>query len=110
MRDAIADSGVLYSDSLLQLLITAAATNTQAAYEAVRGATPTLVGLAGMATKLAYVEAFKLVYLIAIAFGALAKIASFCTVSTDRSLKNSQRAVVMKNEVVGTDERISKVV
>lgn len=110
MRSAISKSDVPYSDSLLQSLIAAAATNTLAAYEAVRGVTPDLVELAGMATKLAYVEAFKLVYLIAIAFGALATIAAFCTVSTDRKMKSSRRAVVLKNEVSGSDEVISKAV
>lgn len=110
MMTAIEDSGVPYSDSLLESLIAAAATNTLAAYQAVKGVTPDLVNLAGLATKLAYVEAFELVYLVAIGFGGLATIAAFCTVSTDPKTKSSQRAVIMKNEVPSSDEKISKAV
>lgn len=99
MRDAIAQSGVPYSDGLLESLVTAAAANTEAAYAAVRGTTPQLARLAALATKLAYQDAFHLVYLVAIGFGGLATIAALCTVSTDRSLKSSHRAVVLKNEV-----------
>lgn len=91
-------SSVSYSDSLLQNLITAAATNTEEAFAAVRGATPELVDAALHATKLAHAESFRLVYLIAIGFGGLATVCAFCTVSTDESRKNSSRAVVLKNE------------
>jgi hypothetical protein len=100
LEDAISSvSSVTYSESLLQNLITAAATNTEAAFSAVRGATPELVDAALYATKLAHAESFRLVYLIAIGFGGLATICAFCTVSTDESRKNSNRAVVLKNEV-----------
>jgi hypothetical protein len=107
MTAAIENAGVDFSDSLLQGLVTAAATNTQAAFQAVQGATPQLVSQALMATKLAYVEAFKLVYLVAIAFGVLATVAAFCTISTDRSTKTMDRAVVLKNEL-GKSEKVTK--
>lgn len=110
MTEAIRHSDATYSDSLLQSLIVAAATNTEAAYAAARGATPQLVETAMLATKLAYVESFRLVYLVAIGFGGLATLCAFCTISTDKSLKNSSRAVVLKNEVKGDDQRLSKVV
>ncbi|KAL2759931.1 hypothetical protein ACRALDRAFT_2050377 [Sodiomyces alcalophilus JCM 7366] len=95
---AIEASDVAYSESLLGELTAAAATNTRAAYEAVSGATPELVDLVIEAARAAYVQGFRLVYLVAIAFGVLATIAAACTVSTDRSKKNNQRAIVMKNE------------
>ena len=110
MTKAIDSAGVPYSRELLAGLIKAAQTNTAAAYNAVTGITPALASSAAMATKLAYVNGFKIVYLVAIAFGALAILASLCTVSTDRKLKNNQRAVVLKNELKGSDEVLSKAV
>lgn len=88
-----------YSEGLLDELVGAAAVNTRAAYEAVAGATPDLVDRVIEAAREAYVQGFSLVYLVAIAFGVLATIAAACTVSTDMSKKNNQRAIVMKNEV-----------
>lgn len=98
MIDAIKESGVQYSDALLQALVKAGTTNTAAAYKAVQGATPALQAAAAMATKLAYVDAFSLVYLIAIAFGAVATAATFLTVNTDMKLKTMQKAVYLKGE------------
>ncbi|KAF3025854.1 hypothetical protein E8E14_014780 [Neopestalotiopsis sp. 37M] len=98
MVDAIRDSGATYSDSLLQALVKAASTNTAAAYKAVQGSTPALQAAAALATKFAYVDAFSLVYLIAIAFGAVATAATFLTVNTDMKLKTMQRAVYLRGE------------
>jgi hypothetical protein len=98
MTSALESSDVSFSDSTLQQLIAAGATNTRAAYEAVAGATPDLVERAIDAARESYVQGFRLVYLIAIAFGAVATIAAACTVSTDRSKKNNDRAIVMKDE------------
>jgi hypothetical protein len=98
MVEAIGDAGVPYSDSLLKSLVTAAGVNTAAAYNAVKGVTPALAAAAAMATKLAYVDAFSLVYLVAIAFGAVATVAAFLTVNTDMKLKNMKRAVYLKGE------------
>lgn len=103
MTGAIEASGMEVTDSLLQQLIAAAAKNTRAAYEAVSGATPELVDQAIEAARDAYVQGFRLVYLVAIAFGVLATIAAACTVSTERSKKNNQRAVITKDEVKRRD-------
>lgn len=96
--EAIHESNVPYSDSLLANLIKAAQTNTAAAYNAVAGSTPTLAKLAAAAAKASYVQGFSLVYLVAIGFGVAATVAAAFTVSTDRSKKNNSRAIVMKNE------------
>lgn len=88
-----------YSDTLLAALTKAAAINTAAAYNAVAGMTPELAANAVTAVRQSYVQGFRLVYLIAIAFGAAAIAAAASTVSTDRSKKNNARAVVMKNEI-----------
>ncbi|KAH8652088.1 fungal trichothecene efflux pump [Xylariales sp. PMI_506] len=110
MEDAIAQAGAAYSDGLLAALVKAASTNTAAAYGAVQGATPALVAAAEMATKLAYVDAFSVVYLSAIAFGAVAIVAAFFTVSTDRKLKNMQQAVYLRGEKSEDEAVISKAV
>ncbi|KAG9249765.1 fungal trichothecene efflux pump [Emericellopsis atlantica] len=106
MTDAIENAGVEYSDSLLQQLITAAATNTRAAYEAVAGSSPALVREAENAARQAYVQGFRLVYLIAIAFGVLAITAAACTVSTDRRKKNNERAVITMTEAKKRDHML----
>ncbi|KAI1879039.1 hypothetical protein JX265_003216 [Neoarthrinium moseri] len=98
MVDAIRESGLPHSDSLLEALVKAAGTNTAAAYKAVQGSTPTLQAAAAMATKHAYVDAFSLVYLVAIAFGVVATAASFMTVNTDMKLKTMDKAVYLKGE------------
>lgn len=55
-------------------LLQAAALNTADAYSDVPGITPNIIAAAGMAVKRAYVDAFSLVYLVAIAFGVLSLI------------------------------------
>ncbi|KAB5585205.1 fungal trichothecene efflux pump [Coniochaeta sp. 2T2.1] len=101
MTEAIQESNVPYSDTLLASLIKAAQTNTAAAYNAVVGTTPELARLSAAAAKESYVQGFSLVYLVAIGFGVAATVAAAFTVSTDRSKKNNSRAVVMKNEGKG---------
>lgn len=108
MTAAIEASDVEFSDSLLQQLVLAAKTNTRAAYQAVSGATPDLVERASEAARESYVKGFSLVYLVAIAFGVLATIAAACTVSTDRSKKNNDRAILMKDEVKRRDAMLQE--
>lgn len=110
MTAAISKSGVPYTEGLLKSLVAAAQVNTAAAYNAVSGITPSLSSLAMEATKQSYVKGFSLVYLVAIGFGAVATIAAACTVSTDRSKKNNDRAVIMKNEVAKNEGPVSKAV
>lgn len=98
MTEALQGSDVSFSESTLAELVAAGTTNTRAAYEAVTGATPDLVERAIDAARSSYVAGFRLVYLVAIGFGIAATIAAACTVSTDRSKKNNNRAIVMKSE------------
>lgn len=86
-------------------LLAAAKVNTAAAYAGVPGITDEVKAAAALAVKLSYVSAFKLVYLVAIAFGGLSIIAAFCTVSTDKALKNDSRAVHLKNEADVIEEK-----
>ncbi|CRK31006.1 hypothetical protein BN1723_003740 [Verticillium longisporum] len=105
---AIEASDVEFSEGLLQSMIKAATLNTRTAYEAVSGATPDLVDRVIEGARESYVQGFSLVYLVAIAFGVCATIAAACTVSTDRSKKNNDRAVVMKDEVLKRDAMLQK--
>jgi hypothetical protein len=82
-----------------QALLSAARTNTAAAYAKVPGINPSIQSMATLAVKLSYVQAFRLVFLIAIAFGVSAIIAAACTRSTNVATKNNDRAVVLKNEM-----------
>ncbi|KAB5513242.1 fungal trichothecene efflux pump [Coniochaeta sp. 2T2.1] len=94
--DAAAQVGL--AQSSWPALVEAAKVNTAAAYAKVPGMTKALEEAARMAVKLSYVQAFKLVYLVAIGFGGAAIIAASLTKNTDTSRKNDERAVVLKNE------------
>ncbi|KAG9231277.1 fungal trichothecene efflux pump [Amylocarpus encephaloides] len=97
IRAVVAQTGL--PQSSMNALVAAAKLNTAAAYTKVPGISAAATAASQMAYKLAYVQAFKLVYLVAIGFGGIATIAAFCTVSTDKAMKNNTRAVVLKNEV-----------
>ena len=73
MAPVIASSNL--SKSSASALFEAAAENTAESYEALAGTpgiTAKIIAEAQMAVKLAYSSAFRLVYLVAIAFGCLA--------------------------------------
>lgn len=108
MTAAIEASDVEFSETILQQLVKAATVNRRATYEAVSGVTPDLVDRAIEAARESYVKGFSLVYLVAIAFGVMATIAAACTVSTDRSKKNNDRAVVMKDELKRNDAMLQE--
>ena len=89
------------SPSTAEALLGAAALNTEEAYAAVPSVSPAVIADTVMAVKLAYVQGFKLVYLVAIAFGCLAIIAASFTKSIPRERKTLVRAVRMENEAQG---------
>lgn len=95
-------------------LIAAAALNTPDAYaEVPGGVSDSVIAAAGMAVKYAYVDAFRLVYLVALAFGGLAIIAASFTKTIPKESKTNQRAIHMENEKGGAraaEEMGSKVV
>lgn len=82
----------------MSALIAAAKLNTAAAYAKVPGITPEVIAKAGFAAKLAWVDSFKLVWYVALAFGGLSIIAACCTRSIDPKQMNNSRAVVLENE------------
>jgi len=83
-------------------LIKAATLNTAAAYKAalnLPGVTAAAITQSQLAVKLSYVQAFRLVYLVAVAFGGIAIISAACTRSIPKEKKTMERAVRMENEV-----------
>ena len=83
-------------------LLGAAALNTPDAYAALpKSITPKILAATQMAVKYAYVDAFRLVYLVAIAFGVLAIVAAAFTRTIPKERKTLQRAIRMENEASG---------
>jgi hypothetical protein len=79
-------------------LLKASATNTAAAYNAVAGMTPQVLAAAQGAVQEAYIQSFRLVFLVAIAFGAVAICSAISTRSVPMEKKTNKRAVTMENE------------
>ncbi|KAF2264088.1 MFS general substrate transporter [Lojkania enalia] len=79
-------------------LLSATALNTPAAYANVPGINPETVQAAMMAVKGTYVGAFKMVYLIAIAFGAVAIASALSTRSVKKINKSDAQAVRLETE------------
>ncbi|KAH6673088.1 fungal trichothecene efflux pump [Halenospora varia] len=96
-------SGLGFTGSF-QTLLKASATNTAAAYAKVPGITPAIIKATQMAVKLSYVQSFRLVFEVAIAFGGVAIIAAICTKSVDREKKSNEYAVRLENEHIVTPE------
>ena len=89
-------------------LLAASAKNTAAAYAAVKGITPEVIAAAQLAVKVSYVDSFRLVFQVAIAFGALGMCAALCTRSVDVRKKSNARAVRLENErsILGDVEKV----
>jgi len=67
-----------------------------------------VIAASEMAVKVAYVDSFRLVFHVAIAFGGLGMIAALCTRSVDVRKKSNDRAVRLENEksVLGDKEKV----
>ncbi|KAF1980237.1 MFS general substrate transporter [Bimuria novae-zelandiae CBS 107.79] len=79
-------------------LLAATVTNTQAAYQKVPGMTQETMQAAMLAVKTAYVGAFRVVYLVAIAFGVCAIASALSTRSVKKSNKSNAQAVHLETE------------
>lgn len=86
-----------YSGSFSTLLA-ATKLNTPAAYEKVPGINREITQAAMLAVKTSYVGAFKVVYLVAIAFGACAIASALSTRSVKKSRKDNSQAVHLETE------------
>lgn len=98
VESAAEASGFTGSESAL---LKAAAANTAAAYAKVPGITNATISAVQYAVKEANSEAYKLVYLVAIAFGAVAITAAFTTKGVDDKTRNSSTAAKLETEKSG---------
>lgn len=99
IQEAVA--GTNFDTTNLSALIQAATLNTAAAYKSVPGITASLTAASQLAVKLAYAQAYKVVYYTALGFAATAIVSAFLCRSTDPAKKNLQRAVRLENEKPG---------
>jgi Fungal trichothecene efflux pump (TRI12) len=95
IKEAAASSN--FTGSVEKLLI-ASGTNTPATYIEVPGMNPQVMAAAMLAVRNSYIDAFRLVFLVAIGFGCIAIIAALCTRTVAATQKSGERAVVLENE------------
>ncbi|KAL4758054.1 fungal trichothecene efflux pump [Aspergillus foveolatus] len=86
-----------YNGSIAALL-TAAESNTVAAYQAVPGITDQVIHAVQEAVKRASAESYQMVYEVAVAFGGLAILVAFTTRDIDKKKKTAETAVQLENE------------
>lgn len=79
-------------------VIAAGGTNTAAAYAKVPGLTNSTIAAVQSAVKKANSESYKLVYLVAIAFGAVAIAAAFCTQAVDNRSRSNEIAARLETK------------
>lgn len=86
-----------YNGSMAALL-TAAESNTDAAYQAVPGITDKVIHAVQEAVKRASAESYQMVYEVAVAFGGLAILVALTTRDIDKKKKTAETAVQLENE------------
>lgn len=96
ITDAI--QGTDFDTANLRALIQAAAANTAAAYAKVPGITAQVTEASQFAVKLAYTQAFKVVYYTALGFAVLAIGSALLVRNIDPEKKTMAKAVILENE------------
>ena len=91
----------------MTLLMKAAANGTAAAYAAVPGINYEIGNATVRAVQDANISSFKLVYLVAIAFGCAAIAVALLQKGIDPAVKTNHRAVLLENE---DKEKVQKAV
>ncbi|KAL4812519.1 fungal trichothecene efflux pump [Aspergillus spinulosporus] len=82
----------------MDALLTAAESNTEAAYQAVPGITDQVIHAVQEAIKKASAESYQMVYEVAVAFGGLAILVALTTRDIDKKKKTAETAVQLENE------------
>ncbi|KAF2093872.1 TRI12-domain-containing protein [Rhizodiscina lignyota] len=90
-------------------LIKAAVANKAIAYSKVPGITPGIQVIAVTAVKEAYVHAYSIVYLAAVAFGVTALVCAVFVRSIPLEKKNLARAVILENERATIETKAAEV-
>lgn len=96
-------------DGDLAALVKAATLNTQAAYSQVPGATTKVVLATHAAIQEAGIASYRLVFLVAIAFGCVAIIMALLARPIDPARKSNERAVRLENENQRVDPTLKTV-
>ncbi len=99
LQSQLAGTGFNVRD--LAALAQAAVVGTEAVYAEVPGITERIIAASQLAVRLAYVEAFKVVYYTALGFAVLAIFSALLVPDTDPAKKTMQRAVILENESGG---------
>lgn len=99
-----------YSGSI-ESLVTAAKANTPAAYSAIEGITNSTIAAVQHAVLVSNSKSYRIVYLVAIAFGCVAIAAALSVKSIDRSQRSNEVAAKLETEkfeaiVKGSDESV----
>ncbi|EXJ68957.1 uncharacterized protein A1O5_07889 [Cladophialophora psammophila CBS 110553] len=100
ITDAIAGTG--FDSSNLTALIQAAAANTATAYAKVPGITAQIISVSQFAVKLAYMQAYRVVYYTALGFAVLAIVSATLVPNVDPAKKTMEKAVLLENEKTRT--------
>ena len=90
-------AGTSFEAKNIPALIKAAASGSAKDYKAVPGITPAILAKSTTAVKLSYAYGYKIVYLVAVGFGAVAITCSLFTRSIDVATKTSDAAVQLEN-------------
>lgn len=81
-------------------LADAAILGTTKAYAAVPGINAAVIQASGYAVRLAYTDAYKVVYFVGLAFGGLGIASALASKTPDPALKTTHKAVLLENEKV----------
>ena len=95
-------AGTNFDASNLSTLITVASLNTAAAYSKVPGITNNIIVASEYSVKMAYSQAFIVVYYTALGFAVLAIVSALLVSHTDPAKKTLEKAVFLENEKTRT--------
>lgn len=98
--------GLNFDQTNLKALMAAAAANTAAAYAKVPGITKQVIAASEYAVKLAYVQAFQVVFYTALGFAILALVSALLVSDIDPAKKNLNKAVLLENETIKADPKL----
>lgn len=98
IKHAIAGTG--FDPANLGVLIKAASLNSAAAYKKVPGITSQVISASQVGVKLAYSQSYRVVYLTALGFAAVALLSAMLCSSVDPAKKTLDKAVLLENEKV----------
>jgi hypothetical protein len=91
-------TGTAFDPANIRSLIQAAVSNSAEAFAEIPGVTEQIITNSQSAVKIAYTQAYRVVYLTALGFAALALICALLASNTDPAKKTLEKAVQLENE------------